>query len=263
VDGTGVAKPNRRLCAIARDSAVVTTDPEGEGTVIRKVKQFLTVCALLYFVGHARPAHAELITINASDYSLGTNLSALLFPNLSMSMLGQSGGSTFAPIVSSVFVAPAFPNPAELAMTTTAGMLNYDGCARGSIVFPCSYSVMELRFDTPTDLVHIRGRFNTDAPFMIAYDVLNNPIAAFGLAGPAGAFATTFATVAGTGQLDLTLTRGSGDISRVVYGGDNAVSPTQLSYQVYGVPEPSTVGLVMVGLAAAGLVRRRTRRSRE
>ena len=205
-------------------------------------------------IGLASPAQAALININASDYALGTNLTALTFPTLTIDRLVQTGGSTYAPTVSPVTTSGT--SLANAVMSVTNGFENYDDCARGSLFATCQYSVLELRFDTPTDMVSLAGRFFTDAPFLIAFDSLGNQIATFGLGGPGGAFTQTFTTVAGMTQLDLTLTRASRDIARIVYGGDNNVSPTRVSYQI---PEPATLSLVGLGLAGAAFLRRRKR----
>jgi hypothetical protein len=206
-------------------------------------------------IGVASPAQAALININASDYALGTNLTALTFPTLTIDRLSQAGGSTYAPTVSAVTTSGA--STAQAVMNVTNGFESYDECVGGSIFATCQYSVLELRFDTPTDLVSLSGRFFTDAPFLIAFDALGNRIATFGLSGPGGLFTTTYTNVSGMVQQDLTLTRASRDIARIVYGGDNNVSPTRVSYQV---PEPATLSLVGLGLAGAAFLRRRKRR---
>ena len=225
----------------------------------------LVACVLVAGMFIATPARADLIVVNASDYALGTNLSDVLFPGLSMATVSQSGGDTFSPIFSPVFVTPAAPNPLELALNGTSGIFDYVGCRAGSpIAPPCHYSVLELRFDNPTDLVLVIGRYFSDAPFLVAYDLLDNPIAVYGLqfpgfppGSPIG-FTAIHTMVAGTGQTDLTLARAERDIARVVFAGDNAVSPTQISYQV---PEPTTLALVALGLLG-GLRTLRTRTKR-
>ena len=220
-----------------------------------KARCIQVLCLGVLLIGLASPAQAALININASDYASGTNLTALTFPTLTIDMLSQAGGSTYAPTVSPVTIGTAWPNPAESAMSLTSGFESYESCVRGSIFATCQYSVLELRFDTPTDMVSLTGRFFSDAPFMFAFDSLGNRIASFGRFGPGGVTAT-FTSVAGSSQSEYTLTRASRDIARIVYGGDSNVSPTRVSYQV---PEPATLSLVGLGLAGAAFLRRRKR----
>jgi hypothetical protein len=129
----------------------------------------------------------------------------------------------------------------------------------------CFYSVLEVRFNEPTDLLQMTSQFNTDLPRLIAYDVFDNPIASFlfngGIRTPHGAFTYIYTSLppqqAFSSQLELTLALPSRQISRVVYGGDNQVVVTRVAYQV---PEPSTIGLMVLGLVTTGFIRRRASR---
>jgi hypothetical protein len=221
-----------------------------------RTKNFRILFAVALFTVLASPVRAELITINAGDYPLGTDLSTL-FSGLTMSRLSQAGGNTtFNPGTSPVYTAVDYPVPVP-SLGGTYGLFNYQACSAGSI-FSCmnGYTLLEFRFDTPTDFFQIDGYFFTDPSDLIAYDALGNLIAGFG----------TVVTTSGLGigettRSTLTLGRDRGDIARVVYGGfrDSTVTPTQVSYN--SVPEPSTLAAVGVGLLCAALRRAYRRRS--
>jgi hypothetical protein len=207
--------------------------------MMRRLLDVLTVGAVLCIVGHATPAAADLILLGTSDDAIGYRLV-------------QDGGPGYNPTVVS-----------EGPLTgLTTGFESYQLCRNGISWATCRYNILEVRFNTPTDLVQITGQFFTDAPFMIAYDAFDNPLASSLNGAPLGsAFTTTYTSLPGSGfnwEQELTLTRASRDIARIVYGGDNQVLLTRVSYQV---PEPSTIGLLLLGLATTRLLRRRSSRA--
>jgi hypothetical protein len=195
-------------------------------------------------VGHATAADADLILVGASDDAVAYRLSQ-----------NDPRSNVYDPIVS------PFPS----GTGGTVGFEDYQGCRIGSSFPRCFYSVIEVRFSVPTDLIQMTSQFFTDTPRLIAYDVFDNPIASFlangGVQTPQGAFTMIYTHLPGLGfstQLELTLALPSRQIARVVYGGDNQVLVTRVAYQV---PEPSTIGLMVLGLVTTGLIRRRTSRA--
>jgi hypothetical protein len=211
--------------------------------MVLRVKRFLTVCALLYVVGHPIPADADVIVLGMDDADVEAHI------------LRQDGGigSVYDPTVSPF-----------LGSAGVFNIYNYESCSIGGIL-RCQYSVLEILFHTPTDLIQLTSQFYTDGPRVLLYDIFNNPLAIWhtggGFVGRWGdGFTTATQTYTDLGQQwqqDLTLARPSADIARVVIGGDNPVLVRQVSYQV---PEPSTLGLVVLGLATSLLRRRRTSR---
>lgn len=209
-----------------------------------RVRDVLALGTLLCIVGHATAADADLILVGASDDAVAYRLSQ-----------NDPRSNVYDPIVS--------PSPDGLG--GTGGFEDYQGCLNGYSFARCFYSVLEVRFNEPTDLFQMTSQFFTDFPRLIAYDVFDNPIATFlvngGIQTPPGAFSMIYTRLPGQGfssQLDLTLALPSRQIARVVYGGDNQVLVTRVAYQV---PEPSTIGLMVLGLVTTGLIRRRTSRA--
>jgi len=228
------------------------------------VKHLKTFCAALLFTGFASSARADLIVVNANDYPLGTDLSAV-FAGVSMSKLVQSAwgitgipvGATTAP----VYAISTYHDPTVLSFGGMADSIDgYLACTNNPSSWSCGqtgYSVLELRFDQPTDFVQLSGLFFSDAPSIMAFDTAGNQIAGFGGFGNY-VEAVTFGVLSNGSS--ITLARNQRDVARVVYGGVQGVStPTQVSYKV---PEPTTLGFLAVGLLSAGLLRARSSSSR-
>ena len=224
---------------------------------MRKMKHLRTFCAVLLFTGFTSSAWADVITINASDYPLGTDLSHML-EGVSMAKLSSFGG--LAETVSPVYAVSTYHAPGVLSFGGLASTIDeYQTCHNNPGSLSCyGYDVLELRFDAPTDFVQINGFMFSDGPDMMAYDTAGAVIAGF--RSRAQPSVITYAAVGSGYSTSVTITRDARDIARVVYGGllGNA-SPTQVTYNV---PEPTTLGFMSLGLLSAGLFRTRSSSTR-
>ena len=227
-----------------------------------RMKHLLTVCALLLV---ASPARADLIVINANHFQPGTDLSNL-FSGLSMSHLrnefnvdGPGGAHLYRPIASPVYAVSTHQAPGLLSVGGTGyELLDYNRCydGGGSPSGCLDYSVLELRFDSPTDFLQFDSRSFSDDPGVLAYDTLGNLIdlRTHGL--------RTFTWTrldAPDSPVDsiLTVSRDQANIARVVYAGwGGHATPLRISYSV---PEPATFGLMALGFLGAAFFPRRNR----
>jgi hypothetical protein len=213
---------------------------------------FRVVCVVGLLVGLVSPARADLIVADPNAFALGTNLSAV-FPGLTLSRLTNQAGSTeFRPVATSVFASPTYHQPGTLSFGGPANDLDrYDACSTLGASINCAYNVLEVRFDTPTSFFQLDSIFFTDMPGIIVYDTSGNRLSGF------TSVFTPRNTYDGAGT--FTMSRGTADIGRVVFGGLFGATPaTRVSYNV---PEPMTLGLMGLGLVGAGVFTRRRRKS--
>jgi hypothetical protein len=228
--------------------------------MVRSVRLALTlVAAMSLWPGEAR---ADVIVIDPSDYTLGSDLSTL-FTGVTMSRLTQRDGSAFYdPLSSGVFASEHYHAPDRLTLGPYSYPEEWARCHQATLEGQASlscvegFSVLELRFDAPTNFVQITSAWFSDGPGLRAYDVHGSEVArcdaAFG--GTGGGCASTVAVPQfGANSTTSTIQREQRDISRVVFGGLPGIStPTEVRYRV---PEPST--LLFVALGIAGLLKTR------
>jgi hypothetical protein len=248
-----------------------------KGALVRHKTSLQILGAALVCLTLAAPAQADLIVVNPNSFAPGTDISRL-FPGVTISTLTQDPWTLAGPPVPFTPIARAATVNAGFGPSTQAigGGFNwandinaYNSCHGrtgyvGQPDFACrgGYSLLEMRFDAPTDFVSIEGLFNSDAPNIIVYDINDNPILAAIHTGPLmQGLSQSISANSGNGPAQRSIFEASVNdrlISRIVYGGyDNGVTPVGLSYNV---PEPTTLGLMALGLV--GLWRSRASRRR-
>lgn len=203
------------------------------------MRHSLVASLLVVLCSISVPAFADIITINSTLYPSGLPDH---FEGLVMSRLQQ-------PWVSS---APAVYAPRVGAgdFSMTNGWENYDDCyQRGQATprFSCTmgFSLIELRFDAPVDFILLNSSYGSDAPRIWAYDVLGNMI------GNIGAYDYNPTATGATSH--LMVSHAERDIARIVVGG--ALGNARITEVRYNVTEPTTLGLMAVGLLGVVLMR--------
>ena len=177
------------------------------------------------------PAYADIITINANDYPLGTDISTM-FPGVSIqrqNWVYASGDTSTAP-------------------ATISGSYNTEQQSFGVGEFQAFYqSVLEFTFTLPTNYLRMDFNFLSDSPQLYAYNAAGQQLYAgyVPYAWPQDTFGYNVAQI----------TLDSPEIARVVVGGlrgrsyvtsfsfDNGV----VAQQAQSVPEPSTLVVMSLG----------------
>lgn len=206
---------------------------------------------LAFFV--AIPANAALITIEADDYAVGTELTTLgdraIIRRLSATGLGL-------PTYSPMFTVAAFTEQLGNRVISAergpdSGPLPFSAaCILGT--GPCNTSVFgntpAIRFDflDGTDFFQIDGETNSDPHGVWAYDV-NGLLLATCVALQSGCSELLAPTgIFGPFSTRTTISRDSRDISTVIVLGLSGA--TRIDHAVYSVPEPITLSLLTAGL---------------
>jgi hypothetical protein len=165
--------------------------------------------------------------------------------------------TTYTPTVTDVITTTAWWGAQPVTFGTYYDLgYGYEGCYVYAGPFSCAYpwSVLQVSFDAPTNYVQIVGNYGSDPPGLFAFSSDGTLVAScmYWLPGCA-AEVTGPHQPASIYQSTLTVTSAQSDIAWVVYGG--TFGTTTVHQISYNVPEPST--LLLVGLGAGGLIRRR------
>ncbi len=226
-------------------------------------KFFLAACAALV-LSVASTAEATPITINPNDFPFGTDLSAI-FSGVTLSHLtndpnsdGVAGREVFRPVAAPVYAIPTNHTGSNLSIGGFGlEVSDYGACrdagATGLAFGGCSdYDVLDATFHSPTGFLEIKSIFFSDGPSILAYDQAGNRIT-FG----AGEYVATNTPLAANNSVASTIVvrRAQSDIAKIVFGGvEGNATPVEMTYKV---AEPTTMGLMLLGVAGAAAFRRR------
>lgn len=221
----------------------------------------IAACFTALILGAAVPARADLITLDADNFALGTDLTSVL-TGASAAFLSQSGlaAQPYNPrVVTGLTTVASYTGAAAQGFGRASMIDRYMACYNRSqlslATSDCQYGVVEVTFDGGTDFVQLDARWLSDMPGVVAYNAAGQQVAScFGDAGCASP------AVYEPGHLStstVTLAREQRDIARVVFGGIQGNA--EISGLRYSVPEPGTLALLGMGFAGLAASRRRRR----
>jgi hypothetical protein len=215
-------------------------------------------------LGISASAQANVITIDADNYAVGTNVSTAI-EGASLWSYSQAGTSAYSPIVAPISVVDCsyggcgprvFGN--SVAAVSPENFREVRGaydCQRGHRI-SCvdGFQTMQLVLDAPTDFVSIETEWLTDHPGLYAFNAAGTLLfSCLGLT--VGPCSSTTTALADGHRTMFQFSRDQKDVARVMFGGvygANRVSSISVS-----VPEPTTLALLGVALAGAVVARRR------
>lgn len=212
-------------------------------------------------------ASAVIIVVDPRDHAIGTDLSHA-YDGLTMRRLYQNERTSegYDPVSRPVITTEGCPYGDTPCLGPFWEVTRWEQCVdaaqRGIQSRYCwldPWSVLELTFDVPTNLVQISASFGSDTPGMMLYDSLGNEIATcwgihFGTHPDCG---YTWSAVVGFNVMTLTFDTIEANVSRVVFAGvAGNVTANQVLYR-YNVPEPGALALLGLGVIGIGLSRRR------
>jgi hypothetical protein len=203
------------------------------------------------------PASADIILVDPNVYPVGTSVGSA-FPDLTMTTMTSWGTNGDVSVVSNTYAGVAGTN----SFGTYSSANEYAAWLQSRTRTGDWYwNVLELSFASPTNYIQMVGGWLSDVPMIYAFDAANNLLAVCtpGSSQPGCSSDMLLDNTGfnGSSLAAISLQRTEADIARIVFGGATGnASAQQISYNV---PEPTTLGLALVGLGLAGLVRRRRR----
>ena len=248
-------------------------------------RPFLISAALLAALAGAS-AQAAFITVDADDYSAGSNLSAAN-PFVSLSTFRKAADTADSPTFGSVFASDCYRVGHGCAATTGTrvfgdgfGGIDQWGAIGGSIGnavncfqqlgtlapgplcsgYESQFNVMLMTFAEATDSVRLSGGyFAQDETYLYGFDESFNLVGSMSHTFDFGSCAGSPTAYCKT---TVSLTAASTDIRYVLAGGwSNGTSLDNLVFNVddasVRVPEPGTFAMLAFGLGCAALSRRR------
>jgi hypothetical protein len=218
-------------------------------------------------------AFADLVTLRSSDYAIGTDVSNAA-PGATMRILDYSPASQSFVELPIVTFAGSYFGSYSSSLAGVTGLEDFTGCYAHPGPFSCSSDprVLDIVFDAPTDFFSFSGSINADPLTLYAYgsdgSLLFTCFESVGMFSPgsytSGPCTGLFVDVPRL-SLDETVTvsRATADIARVVIGDTGASgSISIISYNTpepAGVPEPTTMAMMLIGAAGMAATRRRRR----
>jgi hypothetical protein len=220
----------------------------------------------------ASVAEADTITINASDFAHGTNITqALVGSDITLQRLTTAGTGTSRHVVSSdVFASGVmYGTSADVGFGGASSASGYDLCRRlnWTAFGDCGEfgAALEVTFLTPTDYISIDSINGFDYSMIHVYSTSGEHLQKCGSFGgpnqPLGCYGLTTTRRVADVVHTVSFQSDARNIGRVIFGGDGPSSWTDPVRISYGVPEPSALAALLLGAGGWSASRLRCRKA--